>query len=342
MHLIGNNINTVVAERAHDVRTGIKRTDVADAPMLPPGATVRHVEFGVGQVVGLMASFHGYQTKTMKIPYLKRLSDEISTEYDGKTLHHKRFGKGDVYAYIIVFNKMIIPIYYPSPFTNNSIAVEDIKLYNLYGRRKMKENKYLKWLLIMQSFLPLFFLVIIRCSSKNRGEMILDFILELFHGNLWIIGSALKHPEIYATSLLCFSAIMFVFGLLIYFFFKKSQSFDFREEGRKIIIDADVTENSVTFFVTYIIPLVLGDIDEARGFFSFITIVALLIFLMRNTNLYYQNPFLTILGYRSFYFHFEGEDGIGNIAITRGNFDTSKLIKRKRISDNVYLVYNKN
>lgn len=172
--------------------------------------------------------------------------------------------------------------------------------------------------------------------------MILDFILELFHGNLGVVGSALKHPEIYATSLLCFCAIMFVFGLLVYFFFKKSQSFGFREEGKKIIIDADVTENSVTFFVTYITPLVLDDIDEGRGFFSFITIAALLILLMRNTNLYYQNPFLTILGYRSFYFHFEGEDDMENIAITRGNFDTSKLIKRKRISDNVYLVYNKN
>lgn len=121
--------------------------------------------------------------------------------------------------------------------------------------------------------------------------MILDFILELFHGNHGVIGSALKHPEIYATSLLCFCAIMFVFGLLVYFFFKKSQSFGFREEGKKIIIDADVTENSVTFFVTYITPLVLDDIDEGRGFFSFITIAALLILLMRNTNLYYQNPF---------------------------------------------------
>ena len=33
---------------------------------------------------------------------------------------------------------------------------------------------------------------------------------------------------------------------------------------------------------------------------------------------------------------------MGHIAITRGDFDASKLIKRKCISDNVYLVYNKN
>lgn len=206
----------------------------------------------------------------------------------------------------------------------------------------MKENKYLKWLLIVQSFLPLFFLVIIRCYSKIRLQLVQNFISELFHGNFKVIGTALKHPEIFAISLLCLCVALFVFGLCIYLFFKKSQSFGFQEEGKKIVIDADVTENSVAFFVTYITPLVLDDIDEGRGFFSFITIAALLILLMRNTNLYYQNPFLTILGYRTFYFHFDGEEGMGDVAITRGDFDVAKLIKRKRISDNVYLVYNKN
>jgi len=196
--------------------------------------------------------------------------------------------------------------------------------------------------LILQSFLPLFFLVVIRCYSKIRIKLIYRFITELLHGNFKVIGIALQHQEIYATSLLCFCVLMFVLGLVIYFFFRKSQSFGFQEEEKKIVIDADVTENSVAFFVTYITPLVLDDIDESRGFFSFVTIAVLLILLMRNTNLYYQNPFLTILGYRSFNFHFDGEEGIGDVAITRGDFDASKMIKRKRISDNVYLVYNKN
>ena len=97
----------------------------------------------------------------------------------------------------------------------------------------MKENKYLKWLLIVQSFLPLFFLVIIRCYNKIRGKMILDFILELFHGNLGVIGSALKHPEIYATSLLCFCAIMFVFGLLVYFSSKKVRASAFERKEKR-------------------------------------------------------------------------------------------------------------
>lgn len=118
------DINTVVTERAHEVRTGTKRTDVADAPMVPPGAMVRHVVFGVGQVVGLMASFPGCQTKAMEVPYLRGLPDEISMEADGKTLHHERFGEGSVYAYIIVFDKMIMSMSYPSAFTDSSLFVK--------------------------------------------------------------------------------------------------------------------------------------------------------------------------------------------------------------------------
>lgn len=202
----------------------------------------------------------------------------------------------------------------------------------------MKKCELFKWLLIVQSFLPLFFLVIVRCYEEKRIDLIFDFISELFCGNFDVINTALKHTDIFAVILLCFSVIMFIFGLVVYVFFIQKQTAGFKEKKYTITVDEDVSSNSVTFFVTYITPLVLSDIDESRGFVSFIAIVVLLILLMRNTNLYYQNPFLSILGYKSFYFKLNGKKCV---AITRGYFDESKLIKLKHISDNVYLVYNK-
>lgn len=118
------HINTVVAKRAHEVKNGIKRTETAVFPIVPPGAVVRHVAFGAGQVIGLMASFPSYQAKTMKLPYLRGLPDEISMESDGTTLHHEQFGKGEVYAYIIVFDKMIMSMSYPSSFLDKSLFIE--------------------------------------------------------------------------------------------------------------------------------------------------------------------------------------------------------------------------
>lgn len=113
----------------------------------------------------------------------------------------------------------------------------------------MKENKHLKWLLIMQSFLPLYFLVIIRCFSVRRGKIILRFFLELFSGNIKVVKSALIHPEIFATILLCFSVVMLVSGLFVYLYFKRNQSSGYQEEKKKIIIDSERTEKSVAFFV---------------------------------------------------------------------------------------------
>ena len=207
----------------------------------------------------------------------------------------------------------------------------------------MKENKYLKLLLIQQSFMPLYLLLFIQCWSMHRGQLILDFFSELFHGNFSVIGAALHHAQLFGIIILCLSLLLFIFSLCINLFFNQNQTFGFQEETKEIVKDADVTENSVVFFVTYITPFVLGDIDQCRGFFSFITIIVLLFMLMHKTNMYYQNPFLTLCGYKSFYFHFKGEENSEPmIAITRGDIDPSRIIKRKRIADNVYLVYNKN
>ena len=117
------HISTVVDERANEVRTGIKRV-VATVPIVPPGAMVRHIAFGIGQVVGLMASFPGSRSKTMELPYLIGLPDEVSMDADGKTLHHERFGKGSVYAYVIVFDKWIMSISYPSEFADSVLFIE--------------------------------------------------------------------------------------------------------------------------------------------------------------------------------------------------------------------------
>lgn len=206
----------------------------------------------------------------------------------------------------------------------------------------MRENRYLKWLLIIQSFFPLFFLALIRCYSIYRLKLILQFIMGLFQGNFGVVSIALRHSELFSVTLLCICIIMLATGVMIYVLFNKTQKSGFKEENEKIIVDADTTENSAVFFVTYITPLVLDDMGECRGFLSFTAIIVVLILLMRNTNLYYQNPFIAILGYKSFYFHFPSDEHNEYVAITKGDFDATRIIKRKCISDNIYLVYNKN
>ena len=80
----------------------------SEAPLVPAGAIVRHVAFGEGQVVALEANFPECPAKTVEVPYLRSLPDEVSFCPDGKSLLHDRFGEGTVYAYVIVFQKVIM------------------------------------------------------------------------------------------------------------------------------------------------------------------------------------------------------------------------------------------
>lgn len=88
----------------------------------------------------------------------------------------------------------------------------------------------------------------------------------------------------------------------------------------------------------------MDDLDKPRGFIVFVILMVMLFALMWKTNLYYQNPVLTILGYEIFSFEFETTQLVEYrekecIGITRGKVEVGHNIKRQIISDNVLLVY---
>ena len=117
-------INAVVMQREQEIRAKKMNIKSHMAPVVSAGAIVKHIAFGNGQVVGIEASFPEKYKGTIKIPYLVGLPDEISMDPNGKTLHHMRFGKGEIYAYIVVFEKMIMEISYPKFFLDGTINVE--------------------------------------------------------------------------------------------------------------------------------------------------------------------------------------------------------------------------
>ena len=85
---------------------------------------MRHVAFGEGQVVALEANFPECRAKTIELPYLRSLPDEVSCCPDGKNLLHDRFGEGTVYAYVIVFQEVIMRLSYPTEFITGELTVE--------------------------------------------------------------------------------------------------------------------------------------------------------------------------------------------------------------------------
>ena len=118
------HIDHSVAVLSQEIRDGRSKKKKDAAPIIPTGAIVRHVAFGEGRVVALVASFPGCQTKTFEVPYLKELPDEITMAADGKTLRHERFGEGTVIAFVVVFKNHIMPMTYPASFADGSLTIE--------------------------------------------------------------------------------------------------------------------------------------------------------------------------------------------------------------------------
>ena len=117
-------IDAMVSEKANEIANGLAAHKTDDVPLVPAGAIVRHVAFGVGQVVAIEASFPESPAKTVELPYLHSLPDEVSFCPDGKSLLHDRFGEGTVYAYVVVFKNHMIPMPYPASFTDSTISIE--------------------------------------------------------------------------------------------------------------------------------------------------------------------------------------------------------------------------
>lgn len=129
--------------------------------------------------------------------------------------------------------------------------------------------------------------------------------------------------------------------------FKSMQMSGFVDAGEKFVIEEEITDSGITSFMTFVLPLLPDDVETLKGFIIFTGILGLFIRLMWTTHLHYQNPILTLLGYRIYKFHFINPviDGCKDktmIAVCKTGIAEEKIVKWKYISDDVCLMYNKN
>lgn len=209
-----------------------------------------------------------------------------------------------------------------------------------------KNNNQLKYKLIAQSFAPLYLLVLIKYFDYHvliNGKI---FLQRLMHGDFSVLLKVWgnKYFGVFCVSVL--SICWIVSAIIAFWQFKEVQMSGFIDAGDKITIDEQLTESGVTFFMTFVFPLLLDDLNTLRGFILFMGILTLVFLLLWKTNLYYQNPILTILGYKVYRINFSEETGRNQnskyIAISKQTLDESKIVKWKYIADDVLLVYNKN
>ncbi len=203
----------------------------------------------------------------------------------------------------------------------------------------VKERKKLKRQLIIQSFAPLFFLLLFKLCNLEDFRT-LDIFLEgfktkNFDGSSYYILA----PACCRIFTLIVSIVWVGYSFFLIRVYENFQTSNYESRGERIESIQYSTEVGLNFFVAFLIPLLI-DINGLQDFFVFWGILFIVMILMWKTNLFYQNPVLIILGYKVFNFKLKN-DSREYIGISRAkSIDTSKIIKKKLLTDNVYFVYN--
>ena len=186
----------------------------------------------------------------------------------------------------------------------------------------------MKFKLMLQSLSPLALLTIIRnfsfvcvnsCGKKLSGK---DF----FCMNAILIF------------VLSFCAIWVLLSVWFYIEFKSFQYTD-KKSGYDIIIKDEKSEDSLNFFLTLILPLLIDDIDTWQGASVFFIVLLMICILLYKTKLFYANPVLSILGYTIYEFNFREDSKIKEknlVGICSGK--VSATVIYKQISNKVFYI----
>ncbi|MCI9191765.1 MAG: hypothetical protein HFH84_19730 [Lachnospiraceae bacterium] len=210
--------------------------------------------------------------------------------------------------------------------------------------------------LVLQSFCPLFFLLLIKYFDAALFVGLRKFLVGMIEGDFKVWGKAVyalfctETPKIYSLLIMLICISWGIGGIVVYVFFGKLQESGLNDFGEKIQVDSFDQDVGITFFVTYILPLMMDDINTGRGFLIFLVLMCMMIKLLMSSNLYYQNPVLALMGYRIFHFTFvetsdKDKKGKTFIGMTgrHGEVDSHKpfTMKQRSLSDGVYLIFHK-
>ena len=210
----------------------------------------------------------------------------------------------------------------------------------------LKEDKKLKLLLVLQSFCPLFLLIFIK--YVGNGELVFRFFAGLCHCDWSVIGKACKSSSLGNVVITALCVAWFLITAIVALGFKKLQSGGYDHNGEMIVIGSEKKDSGVTFLVTFILPLLVEDVSTLREFTFFIVLLAMVILLLMRSDLFYQNPVLVALKYKTYEFQFvnpykDVRENKTYIGLSKGDIPSDKeIIKRKYIADDVFLIYNDN
>ena len=144
------------------------------------------------------------------------------------------------------------------------------------------------------------------------------------------------NTNILTIILLTICLIWFLVSIFLYVYFKFMVSFG-KTGGYTIEKITEDKEAGLNFFLTLILPLLLGDLNEWQNAASFVVIFIIIFILLMKTNLFYANPVLTLLGYHVYKLNFKENPSIYEqcIVVAISKISKKDTIEYKKMADNI-------
>lgn len=195
-----------------------------------------------------------------------------------------------------------------------------------------------KTIFIIQSFLPLTLLLLIKyCPAFNIDcQFSVRAVLNCYFSVLY------SFSPLSILHWMCL--IILAISILSIFLFKSYTRSGYHEETNNIIRFEDISNDNLVFFMSIFFPLLMNGLDEWRGFLVFLALICILVVLMYKTCLFYNNPILTLLGYKVYSIETRTSTGANKhiIGISSCEFYLADILVTKNIgSDIVCLLFNK-
>jgi len=126
-------------------------------------------------------------------------------------------------------------------------------------------------------------------------------------------------------------------SIFLYIYFKFMVSFG-GKGGYTISEISEDKEAGLNFFLTLILPLLIGDLNEWQNAATFVLLFIIIFILLMRTDLFYANPVLTLLGYHVYKVTFKDNPNIiGQCTIVAtGEINKKSTIEYKKIAENVW------
>lgn len=210
----------------------------------------------------------------------------------------------------------------------------------------MKDNLHLKRGLITQALSPVFFLLIIRHFHLDYPCLVRRFFSLILICPIETLLKTLLHPRFGELLVIVVGVIWIVFSFISIPAFNATHKAGFESRGEMVIIVEEQNDAVASFLMTFILPLLIDELAAPQYWVSYILVIIVVYAVLYQSNLYYQSPVLSLLGYKVFKFKVvnpygglkEDKEYIG---ITKKNLITEdSAIMWKHIADDVFLVYN--